>query len=124
MDDLRRWHKQQGWSDIGYHYVIYRNGDVVCGRDVDIIGAHCAAGGHNQHSIGICYIGGVENKKGVPMAKQKAKDTRTEQQKLSLLSLLMDLRKLYPSSHIFGHHDFEKKKDCPSFDAMNEYKKL
>ena len=60
VDDIRRWHKQQGWSDIGYHYVVYRNGLIVDGRDVDLIGAHCLKGGHNTHSIGICYVGGVD----------------------------------------------------------------
>ena len=54
IQDIRRWHKQQGWSDIGYHYVVYRNGHIEPGRDVDIAGAHCE--GHNAKTIGICYI--------------------------------------------------------------------
>lgn len=124
VEDIRKWHKSSGWSDIGYHYVIYRNGTVVNGRDVDLVGAHCAKGGHNQHSIGICYIGGVENKPGIPVHLQKSKDTRTEAQKMALLSLLIDLKKLYPSATIWGHHDFDKGKDCPSFDARAEYKNL
>ena len=120
--DIRKWHKQQGWSDIGYHYVIYRNGHVEPGRDVDLIGAHCV--NHNAHSIGICYIGGVENKPGVDMAKQKAKDTRTLAQKASLLGLLVELKTMYPGAKIYGHHDFEPKKECPSFDAAREYKNI
>lgn len=124
MSKIKADHLKQGWSDIGYHYVIYRDGTIVNGRNVDLIGAHCAKGGHNTHSIGICYIGGVENKPGVPYAKLKAKDTRTNSQKNALLSLLMDLKKLYPNAKIYGHHDFDKGKDCPSFDAKNEYKKL
>lgn len=124
VDDIRAWHKQQGWSDIGYHYVIYRDGTIVNGRDVDLVGAHCNKNGHNQNSIGICYIGGTENKSGVPQHLQKAKDTRTEEQKMSLLSLLLDLKKYYPNAQIWGHHDFDSSKDCPSFDARKEYKKL
>lgn len=124
VDDIRADHKKQGWSDIGYHYVIYRDGSIHNGRDVDLVGAHCAKNGHNQHSIGICYIGGVENKPGVPYYKQKAKDTRTEAQKAALLSLLVDLKKLYPQAQVWGHHDFDSGKDCPSFDARNEYRKL
>lgn len=119
---IRADHKKQGWSDIGYHYVVYRNGHVEPGRDVDIIGAHCT--GHNTYSIGIAYVGGVENKAGVPYAKQKAKDTRTLAQKAALLNLLMELRALYPYAKIYGHHDFEPTKDCPSFDAHREYLKL
>lgn len=124
VEDIRADHKKQGWSDIGYHYVIYRDGSIHNGRDVDLVGAHCVKKGHNQHSIGVCYIGGVENKAGVPYCKQKAKDTRTEAQKTALLSLLLDLRKLYPQAQIYGHRDFDSGKECPSFDARKEYKML
>ena len=124
VEDIRKWHKQQGWSDIGYHYVVYRDGTVVNGRDVDLVGAHCNKGGHNQHSIGVCYIGGIANKAGVPRHLQKAKDTRTDRQKMALLSLLFDLKKLYPKAEIWGHHDFDSGKDCPSFDARDEYRRL
>lgn len=119
VDDIRRWHKQQGWSDIGYHYVVYRNGDVVNGRDVDIQGAHCADNGGNINSIGICYIGGCARDGKTP------KDTRTDAQKLALLNLLLDLKKLYPHAVILGHRDLDEHgKLCPSFDAKKEYRLL
>ena len=113
----------RGWSDIGYHYVVYRDGTVHLGRDVDISGAH--AEGHNSHSIGVVYVGGVENRPGVPYTQLKAKDTRTEQQKASLLALLMDLRKLYPKARIIGHRDVDTHgKACPSFKAKEEYRNI
>ena len=119
VDDIRRWHKQQGWSDIGYHYVVYRNGDVVNGRDVDIQGAHCADNGGNINSIGICYIGGCARDGKTP------KDTRTDAQKFALLHLLLDLKKLYPHAVILGHRDLDEHgKLCPSFDAKKEYRLL
>lgn len=115
--DIRRWHKQQGWSDIGYHYVIYRNGHIEPGRDVDLIGAHCE--GHNAHSIGVCYVGGVAHDGKTP------KDTRTLAQKAALISVLTELKQMYPGAKIYGHRDFDKKgKACPSFDAKTEYSKL
>jgi N-acetyl-anhydromuramyl-L-alanine amidase AmpD len=114
--------------------MIYRDGSVHDGRSVDYGGAHCS--GHNARSIGVCYVGGLENK-NVPYNQLKAKDTRTEEQRASLLSLLMDLRKLYPEALIMGHRDtspdlngdgivepWEWVKDCPSFDAMKEYAKV
>ena len=119
VDDIRRWHKQQGWSDIGYHYVVYRNGDVVNGRDVDIQGAHCADNGGNVNSIGICYIGGCARDGKTP------KDTRTDAQKLALLNLLLDLKKMYPHAVILGHRDLDEHgKLCPSFDAKKEYRMI
>lgn len=133
--DITKWHKQRGFTTIGYHYVIYRDGSINKGRDVNISGAHCT--GHNTHSIGICYIGGLENKTGVPANKIPAKDTRTDAQKKSLLKLLKDLRVLYPKAKIIGHRDtspdkngngvvdeWEWIKTCPSFDAKKEYSQI
>ena len=126
VDQIRADHKKQGWSDIGYHYVIGRHGELWTGRDVDIQGAHCLDGDGNIGSIGICYIGGLEQRKaGIPYSKLKAKDTRTLAQKASLLSLLMDLRKIYPQAKILGHRDLDTHgKECPSFDAKTEYRQI
>lgn len=112
--DIRRWHLKKGWSDIGYHYVIYRDGSIHEGRDIDKAGAHVV--GHNRYSVGVVYIGGVDS-------LMRAKDTRTPAQKESLLALLRELRKLYPTAKIYGHRDFANKA-CPSFDAKTEYKDI
>lgn len=114
-DEIRRWHKnERGWSDIGYHYVIDLDGTIEAGRDIETAGAHCT--GHNAKSIGICYVGGCD-------AQMQPKDTRTEEQKASLLLLLKYLRQRYPKAKIYGHRDFAQKA-CPSFDAKNEYKEI
>lgn len=115
VQSIRNMHKAKGWSDIGYHYLIGLNGERWEGRNVNLIGAHCE--GHNSNSIGVCYVGGVDK-------KMQAKDTRTEKQKYALVALLKDLRKLYPKAKIYGHHDFNKGKSCPCFDAKNEYKNI
>jgi len=112
VEQIRRMHiKERGWSDIGYHYVVYRDGTVHIGRDVNISGAHCT--GHNLHSIGVVYVGGLAS-------NGKPKDTRTQAQKDGLLKLLRELKKLYPKATIHGHREFAKK-DCPCFDAKKEY---
>ena len=80
VDTIRQWHLQRGFSDIGYHYVVYRDGSIHTGRDESVIGAHCT--GHNTNSIGVCYIGGVDTDGKTP------KDTRTAEQKQSLVKLL------------------------------------
>lgn len=128
VDDIRSWHtapkpKGNGWSDIGYHYIIDRYGKVHLGRDVDIAGAHCVD--HNSHSIGVVYIGGLANIPGKPVADLPAKDTRTDAQKLALLDLLVKLRALYPNAKIAGHRNYDRKgKLCPSFDAKEEYRDI
>ena len=116
VESIRRMHKAQGWADIGYHYVVYIDGSVHNGRNVDLVGAHCY--GYNATSIGVCYVGGVDK-------KLKAKDTRTDAQKKALEKLLKELRVLYPKAKIVGHRDLDKKgKQCPSFDATKEYKDI
>ena len=115
VGEIRQWHKQRGFSDIGYHYVIHLDGSIEDGRDVDLVGAHCT--GHNTHSIGVVYVGGMDKQ------NQQPKDTRTNAQKAALMSVLIDLKHLYPDARICGHRDFANKA-CPSFDATKEYQKL
>lgn len=122
VEQIRQDHiRNRGFADIGYHYIIYLDGTVHEGRNIDIAGAH--ATNHNAHSIGVVYVGGVENDPKKAYKDLKPKDTRTEEQKASLLSLLMDLRKLYPTARIIGHRDVSSKA-CPSFDAKTEYRKI
>lgn len=112
--DIKRWHLARGFSDIGYHYVVYRDGSIHNGRDVNISGAHCT--GYNSHSIGICYIGGLDS-------KGNKKDTRTDAQKSAILNLLKTLKGLYPNATIHGHNEYANKA-CPCFDAYKEYKNI
>lgn len=112
VEQIKQWHLQRGFSDIGYHYVIYRDGSLHKGREDSVIGAHCT--GHNSYSIGVCYIGGVEKDGKTP------KDTRTEAQKKALVELLKKLKVEYPKATIHGHREYANKA-CPSFDAKKEY---
>ncbi|MFW5517356.1 MAG: N-acetylmuramoyl-L-alanine amidase [Segatella copri] len=115
VDDIRKWHKARGFSDVGYHYIVYRDGSVHDGRSVHLVGAHCT--NHNANSIGVCYIGGVATDGKTP------KDTRTPQQKEALLTLLKQLKSLYPQAKIYGHRNFSNKA-CPSFAASREYQNI
>lgn len=109
--DIDRWHKAKGWKCIGYHYVIDLDGTIEKGRKESEVGAHCV--GHNSHSIGICYIGGVGE-------DGKPKDTRTDKQKAAIWALLRQLVVKYPEVEIHGHNHYSDKA-CPSFDADKEY---
>ena len=112
LDTIRRWHMvERGWSDIGYHYVVMLDGTVDEGRPIEIQGAHTR--GHNRNSIGISYVGGVDN-------KMNAKDTRTDQQKESLHTLISNLMIMFPEATLHGHNEFSSKA-CPSFVVSKEY---
>lgn len=112
--DIAAYHRQRGFEDIGYHYLIGLGGEVETGRPSEMIGAHCL--GHNDRSIGVAYVGGLD-------AAGNPADTRTEAQKRSLLELLAKLKLQYPLAKIHGHRDFAAKA-CPCFDATKEYSKL
>ena len=106
-----------GWKVAGYHYIIEASGKIVSTVPDAQVSNGCY--GQNQHSINVCYIGGVDmTTRGLPQL-----DNRTPEQKKSLLSLLKILRKKYPEARIYGHRDFAKKA-CPSFDAKTEYASL
>lgn len=111
--DIDKWHRANGWNGIGYHYVIYLDGTIHKGRNENLSGAHCQ--GHNNKSIGIVYVGGLD-------AIGKAKDTRTTAQKMALDRLIRELKAKYPLASIHGHNEFAHK-DCPCFNVSLEYGK-
>jgi N-acetylmuramoyl-L-alanine amidase len=112
VETIRKWHLNRGWSDIGYHYVIYLDGSIHEGRPVNRSGAHTK--GYNSKSIGVCYIGGVEKDGKTP------KDTRTPEQYTALTNLITALLEMYPTATLHGHNEFANKA-CPSFDVQKEY---
>jgi hypothetical protein len=113
---IKKWHLDRGFSDIGYHFYIRQDGSLEYGRPVYKTGAHVA--NYNSVSIGVCYEGGIDE-------DGEAFDTRTPQQKRTLVDLLTELKINYKEALIWGHKDFPKVyKACPSFDAKSEYENL
>ena len=107
---------QARFGFTGYHYYITRDGQLYQTRHENLVGAHARR--YNDHSIGVCYEGGLDTT-GHPA------DTRTEAQKKALLALLRSLKVDYPDAQILGHRDLPwVKKACPCFDAVTEYAHL
>lgn len=146
--DIDEMHRKKGWKMIGYNYVIDLDGTIETGRPLTMDGAHCNTAGfsgtpYNKHSIGVCYIGGVEatkDAKGRIVAKLNskgqaiAKDTRTKAQKLAMQNLVTELMDKYPIVEVIGHRDtspdlngdgiinrYEWIKECPCFDVRAEF---
>lgn len=97
---IRQWHLEKGWTDVGYHKYIDRNGNIQQGRNDNIVGAHCK--GHNQDSIGVCYEGSY-----FPTAYQWD----------SIFNLYRSFRDIYKINHTdwFAHNEFDPGKECPGF---------
>lgn len=112
----RYWKENLKWKSPGYHYMIKADGEIVNTLPIDQVSNGVA--GWNSQIINISYIGGID-KSGNP------KDTRTEEQKASILKLLKELKSKFPKAKIQGHRDFPNvHKACPSFDAKKEYSSL
>ena len=114
VDTIRGWHKKRGWSDIGYHYVIYIDGSVHVGRDVAKAGAHVV--GHNADTIGVVYVGGTD-------AGGKAKDTMNDAQETAFVNLVKHLRDQYGPLTLHGHNEYAAKA-CPSFNVKHKFEWL
>jgi hypothetical protein len=111
-DEIKDWHvKGNGWSDIGYHYVIRRNGGLENGRDIKKDGAHTK--GHNKGTIGICVVGGIDDN-GEPKNNYTPNQWQTLE---NLLTTLVFQGYICSGFYIKGHNEFSSKA-CPSFDVQ------
>tara|TARA_R100001129_G_scaffold182432_1_gene163059 strand:- start:48 stop:482 length:435 start_codon:yes stop_codon:yes gene_type:complete len=107
-EKIREWHtKERGWDDIGYHWVIKRDGTLEAGRAINKQGAHAKA--VNGSSIGCCLVGRGDN--------------FTDDQYYTLHNLIVTTQNMYPDIEVIGHSDVEPKKpNCPGFDVKEWYK--
>lgn len=110
--DIRRLHQDAfKWKDVGYHYIIKRDGTVEKGRADDTVGAHVK--GYNEVALGICLVGGTNN-------KQEPEFNFTDQQMESLEKVVAKLLGTYPKAYVLGHRDFPAvTKACPCFDVKS-----
>lgn len=121
LSDLKREFKSKGWTNPGYHYVVFPDGNIEQMLEDEKVSN--GVQGYNSTSINVAYVGGT-TKKGEPI------DNRTEQQKVAMIKLLVVLKYKYPNAHIMGHRDIwgkdpsKWKKMCPCFDAEKEYENL
>lgn len=93
----------RGWQDIGYHYLVRRDGEIECGRMESVVGAH--AEGHNAKSIGVAWAG-IEKPTGPQYA--------------TLLRLTRELLGRYGLGvhRVFGHRELGALKACPVIDMI------
>lgn len=108
--EVKKWHVSppNNWDDIGYHYLIDRDGTVVAGRPIEKAGAHTQ--GKNANSIGISLFGGHGSNANDPFEKNF-----TPEQDEALRSLITGLEAQYPTiTKISGHNEYANKA-CPGF---------
>ncbi|MEZ8605428.1 N-acetylmuramoyl-L-alanine amidase [Vibrio splendidus] len=106
VKEIQRWHKQRGWRDIGYHWVITRDGELQVGRPMDQMGAHVK--GYNRHNIGVCLIGGYNN-------HLEPQDNFTLAQRKTLFKFIGELQDKFEitDDKVLGHNQWNSSKACP-----------
>lgn len=113
VKEIREWHlaRKPPFRDIGYHFVIRRNGVLEKGRPLNQMGAH--VGGHNTGNIGICMVGGVRESD-----RKTPEDNFTPEQYQTLYELIYELHLQFPAAIIMGHNGFpeHESRGCPCFD--------
>lgn len=95
---IHKWHLNNGWSGIGYHFVVRKNGTIERGRPENTVGAH--ASGSNSDSIGICFEGDFMS------------ETMSDTQKNAGKELVAYLKNKYGISKVQKHSDVCST-DCP-----------
>lgn len=103
-EQVRRYHLSLGWRDIGYHYVIERDGRVVPGRGLNQPGAHCKAAGMNYKGIGVAVLGNINEHPPLPP------------QQAALEGLVRELMRRFGISpcSVLGHREVRgAATDCP-----------
>jgi len=114
--EVRQWHmRDRGWKDIGYHFLIDRDGTLALGRPVDQVGAHTQ--GHNTGTIGVSLFGGFGS-----AATDKFSDNFTPEQDKALRALIAKLCNTYKVTKVSGHNEYASKA-CPGFNVMKWFKK-
>ena len=115
--EMKELHLSKGWADVGYHWVIKRDGEMQQGRNSKYQGAHCKAEGMNKVSIGVCLIGGVSEESTPTFEIPEFNHTFRQ---LNSLYTLVGLLGLPPSAH--HDHDMYNKTFCPMFNVKEFFK--
>lgn len=92
-DSIHKGHIASGWTGIGYHFYVRKDGSVFRGRPQEMVGAHCV--GYNLTSVGVCFEGNYQTERTMPPAQLQAG-----------MELVSYLKGLYPCAAVKRHKDF------------------
>jgi len=114
--EIDRWHREEGFKMIGYHFVIRRDGSIEKGRDLMEAGAHVnPPAGINSTSVGICMVGGI-SEHNLP------ENNYTISQWTTLDKLVSEMQTKFQGAQVVGHNELAKKagapRACPCFDVQ------
>ena len=116
--EINNIHNELGHDGIGYHYVIRRDGRLQRGRPVNRKGEHAPVNGHDDFSIGIVMVGGLDSPSGSDNVRRSA-GAFTRAQYTTLEQFLGGFYRKYPGGQVFGHSDVDQSEIDPYFDVID-----
>jgi N-acetylmuramoyl-L-alanine amidase len=109
-----------GAEEMPYHFIIRRDGSIERGIDLDAVGDHCSTNNHNEHSIGVCLIGGLNTATGANNLFEVASARSiTRSQYNSLYQFFRSFFNQYPGGQALGHMDIDPNHEDPGFDVRD-----
>jgi N-acetyl-anhydromuramyl-L-alanine amidase AmpD len=122
-DDVYSWHTARNFKDVGYHFLILRNGDLQVARPISQIGAHCLKG-HNPFSIGIAFVGGIVGSSSKRGRKRDDSTFRPEQWN-TFKAFMRAFYTVHPGGQAWGHVDIDpERRSDPNFDVPSYVKNI
>lgn len=116
-EEIHGQHKADGFSGIGYHYIIRNDGTIERGRPINKEGAHAKANGHDKYSIGVAFVGGYTVNSNSALANPPfGVESLNPVQIKTLRHFMSTFYKVWPGGQAWGHNDTDpQNKPDPGF---------
>ena len=119
-EEINRYHLKLDLEGIGYHYVIRRDGSIQRGRPVNIQGQHAPINGHDERSIGVAFVGGINVPTGTPNSEDFLSAASLTRSQINTFNhFCREFYKVYGGAQIVGHVDIDLIEVDPGFSVID-----
>jgi len=119
-EEINKYHLELGLDGIGYHYVIRRDGSLQRARPVNTKGQHAPINNHDERSIGIVFVGGINVPSGTPNPENfLSSQSLTRSQLNTFDHFCRAFYAVFPGGQIIGHNEIDEEEVDPGFEVIN-----
>lgn len=119
-EEINKNHLEIGLNGIGYHYVIRRDGSLQRGRPVNIPGQHAPVNDHDQRSVAVVFVGGINAPTGTPNYENFfSAQSLTRSQLNTFDHMCRVFYNVFPGGQIVGHSDIDEEEIDPGFSVID-----
>ena len=118
-EDVHEWHIDKGYTGIGYHYIITRDGKLQRGRPLNLIGDHAQEFNHNRYSIGIAFVGGLNASTGTKNPDRFLSSESFTRSQMDTFTMFCEaFYTVIPAGQAWGHSDVSISNKDPGFNVQ------